>query len=126
MSEIDIKQLEDKIFDLKNKLKEMKPRNGIIDNKKKCSKCFIIKDVSDFRKKDKTTIRADCSSCQDIRNAKYYKKNKEDKKILCDCGLSVIGSYFNDHIKTKKCQKTIIRNRGKDKTEEEKDKTEEK
>jgi len=118
----EIKKIEEEIFNLKNKLKELRPRNGIVDNKKKCTKCFIIKDVSEFRKKDKTTIRADCAKCQDLRNAKYYKNNKEAKKILCECGLYVIGSYFKDHIKTKRCQKTILRA----KEAKEKDEAEEK
>ena len=109
MSKIEIEQLEEQIFNLKSKLKEMKPRNGVIDNKKKCSKCYIIKEITEFRKKDKNSLRGDCSACQDIRNAKYYKKNKEANKILCECGLYVIGSYFKDHIKTKRCQKTILR-----------------
>lgn len=93
--------IETKIRDLKDKLRSLKTT---VDNKKFCSKCFIEKDISEYRKKNKTQLRPDCIECQNKRNSEYYKKHRDNKKIVCECGTEVVGSYIKEHRKSKSCK----------------------
>ena len=51
-----------------------------------CSECKENKSLSDFSKdnKRKSGLRANCKSCANLNNKKWYSKNAEQQKIKCN------------------------------------------
>ena len=55
---------------------------------KACSKCKIIKPITEYHKLNKTRWRSDCCVCRKIKNAECYKK----RKALCNNKLCKTGA----------------------------------
>lgn len=58
------------------------------DKNKQCSKCKIIKPITEYHKLNKIRWRSDCRTCRKIKNAECYKKRKArcDNNNLCQMG----------------------------------------
>jgi len=55
------------------------------DKNKKCSRCKIIKPITEYHKVNKVRWRSDCRICRKIKNAECYQKRKAryTKNELC-------------------------------------------
>lgn len=78
----------------------------MISNRKKCSKCKIEKDISDFSKKvsGKNGYANTCKLCANEYGKKYYQNNKEEIK-------DINKEYYEAHKeKIKECNKEYRKN----------------
>ena len=69
-----------------------------MDERKRCSCCKMIKDISEFSKNKtrKDGYHSECNSCKHQRYQLY-------NKIFCNtCNKEVVKHYFDQHLKTKK------------------------
>lgn len=65
------------------------------DKHKKCSKCKIVKPLSEYHKLNKERWRSDCRVCRKIKNAECYKKRKaiaQGDNNLCKTGVIALVS----------------------------------
>jgi hypothetical protein len=76
---------------------------------KKCCRCRIIKDITNFYKNRTTNdgFQAECSQC---KNGLYLSnKVKLFPKETCSCGKTIYKYYVGKHVKTRYHLKNIIK-----------------
>jgi hypothetical protein len=68
---------------------------------KKCSKCLLNKDESEFNKKTKKLFQPYCKSCQKVYHSEYYNNNKSNyakkNKKLKRRNVEFIYNYLLSH-----------------------------
>ena len=65
---------------IKKRKKHVKTKpciNPVIDGEKKCIICDVVKSADAFNKRTSGILKAECKSCQKIRNQIYYKNKSK-------------------------------------------------